>query len=164
MSEYRIERLTKQSRTGFDCGEKALNRYFITQASQEIRRRYCVCYVLIENSSNRVVGFYTLSAGSIALPSLPENLARKLPRYPGVPIARVGRLTIDRNYQSRGLGGVLLVDAIKRVSRAEIGVYAIVVDAKDEVAARFYERFGFLRFEDLSDVLYLPISDALHSS
>lgn len=132
--------------------------------SQEIRRRYCVCYVLIENSSNRVVGFYALSAGSIALPSLPKCLARKLPRYPDVPIARVGRLAIDRNYQSRGLGGVLLVDAIKRVSRLEIGVYATVVDAKDEVAATFYERFGFLRFEDLSDVLYLPIGDALHSS
>jgi GNAT superfamily N-acetyltransferase len=163
MSEYRIERLAKQSRTGFDCGEKALNRYFITQASQETRRRYAVCYVLIENSSDRIVGFYTLSAGSVALPSLPESLARKLPRYPEVPIARIGRLAIDLNYQSRGLGGVLVVDAVKRVSGSEIGVYAIVVDAKSEEAARFYERFGFMQFKDLTDVLYLPISDALRS-
>lgn len=161
MSEFRIERLHKQDRSGFECGVEALDRYLQTQASQEVRRRYAVCYLLIEPSSKRIAGYYTLSAGSIPVVDLPSDLSQHLPRYPSVPVARIGRLAVDLKFRSRGLGGALLYDAVKRSSAGDLGVYAIVVDAKDEPAAGFYEHFGFLRLSSQPQVLFLPISEGL---
>ena len=164
MTAFKIERLAKHSRSEFDCGIDVLNSYLVSRASQEMRRRFCVCYVIIETSSNKVAGFYTLSASSVSVTELPSEISRRLPRYPSVPVARIGRLAIDIRYRSRGLGGVLLFDAIKRASEADIASYAMLVDAKDDDAARFYEHFGFQRFTSQQSILFLPIDDALRNA
>lgn len=109
MSEFRIERLLNHVRTGFDCGVDALNRYVVQQAGQEMRRHFAVCFLLIENATESIAGYYTLSACSIPLPELPARLSKRLPRYPSVPAARMGRLAIDVRFQSRGLGGAVAV-------------------------------------------------------
>jgi GNAT superfamily N-acetyltransferase len=88
-------------------------------------------------------GFYTLSAASVALSDLSPEIVRKLPRYPVVPAALLGRLAVARNCQGKGLGGVLLANAVLRAARSEMGVFAMLVDAKDEGAQRFYEHYGF---------------------
>ena len=88
-------------------------------------------------------------------------IVRKLPRYPVVPAALLGRLAVARSHQGRGLGGVLLADALKRSARAELGVFAMVVDAKDEAARRFYEHHGFTVLPGASRRLFLPIDTAL---
>ena len=78
-----------------------------------------------------------------------------------MPAALLGRLAVGRSYRGQGLDGVLLADALRRVSRVELGVFAMVVDAKDEAAARFYEHHGFVAMPDEARRLYLPISVAL---
>jgi len=78
-----------------------------------------------------------------------------------VPAVLLGRLAVDRSYQGKGLGVVLLGDALMRTARAELGVFAMVVDAKDEGAQRFYERFGFTLLPGAARRLCLPIATAL---
>ena len=87
----------------------------------------------------------------------PANITRKLPRYPLVPATLLGRLAVDQNYQGRGYGRFLLADALFRAVRSEIASFAVVVDAKDEAARRFYERESFLPFPDQPLRLFRPM-------
>jgi GNAT superfamily N-acetyltransferase len=103
----------------------------------------------MDEDKNKVAGFYTLSAGSILLSDLPEDLTKRLPRYRSVPVARLGRFAVDLTYQGQKLGAALLWDVIERASRSELMVYALVVDAKDDKAQNFYLHFGFIEFGSL---------------
>jgi len=144
-------------RSGFGCGVEPLDRYFRTQASQDIKRRVTACFTALD-AGGRVAGYYTLASASILLTDLAENLAKKLPRYPNVPAVRMGRLAVDRNFKGKGLGAALLADALRRAVTAEIAAYAFVVDAKDEGAAAFYSHHGFLATADNPLFLYLPLA------
>jgi len=115
----------------------------------------------VSRKASEIAGYYTLTATSIALTELPLPVVKKLPRYPVVPAALLGRLAVARSYQERGLGGVLLTDALKRSARAEMGVFAMVVDAKDEAAQAFYEHYGFVRLSGETRRLFLPLDNAL---
>lgn len=158
---FRIEPLSgDHDRTQFVSGSEALDRYFQTQASQDIKRRIVACFVAVSDSG-QVAGYYTLTATSVALSSFSPEVVKKLPRYPVVPAALLGRLAVSRAHQGQGLGGVLLVDALKRASRVELGVFAMVVDGKDAAAQRFYEHYGFTVIAGEARRLYLPISAAL---
>ena len=148
-------------RSEFTCGVDALDRYFREQAGQDVRRRATACFVAREIATNRIAGFYTLAAGGILLAKLPARLAKRLPRYPAVPVARLGRLAVARAWQGRKLGGALLWDAVERARRSEVAVYALVVDAKDEQAESFYLRHGFVPFGDTPGSLILPLPKAL---
>jgi ribosomal protein S18 acetylase RimI-like enzyme len=134
------------ARDGFSCGVAALDQYLARQANQDIRRRVSACYVAVEVGSGRTAGYYTLAAGGVALTDLPEALSRRLPRYPSVPVARIGRLAVDQAFQGKKLGGALLADAALRAARSEVTVFALVVEAKDEAAAAFYRHHGFESF------------------
>jgi GNAT superfamily N-acetyltransferase len=159
---YRIEPLSDEHvRTGFTSGSAALDQYLQTQASQDLRRRITTCFVAVSHDTDEVAGYYTLTATNIALSDLSPAIVKKLPRYPVVPAALLGRLAVARSHQGRGLGGVLLADALKRSARAELGVFAMVVDAKDDKARRFYEHYGFTVLPGESRRLYLAINDAL---
>lgn len=161
MDTLRIEVLSgHHDRSGFVSGSEALDRYFRSQASQDVKRRIATCFVAV-GDAGETVGYYTLTATSIELSSLAEPIAKKLPKYPVVPAALLGRLAVAQTFQGRGIGSILLADALKRVARVELGVFAIVVDAKDEPAQRFYERFGFILLPGQDRRLCLPISDAL---
>ena len=139
---------SKDNRDDFDCGEDALNIYIRQRAQQDVRRNLAVCYVLIDDDRpDAVAGFYTLSATGIGLADMPESAQRKI-RYRNIPAALLGRLAVDAGYQGRGLGRAMLADAIDKVASSGIGCYAIVVDAKDETACRFYQSLGFTPFEE----------------
>lgn len=132
-------------RTAFACGETALDDYLQRHASQDIKRGVARVFVAsLADQPQQIVGYYTLSAASVAAQTLPEARRKKLPRYP-VPVALLGRLAVSQQAQGAGLGGVLLADACKRVAAASqtLAVAAIVVDAKNERAAAFYKHFGF---------------------
>lgn len=146
------------NRKAFSSTSEALNRYLKTQASQDIKRRLAACYLLV-TGENKVAGYYTLSAMSIPLPDLPDELKAKLPRYPTIPAVLLGRLAVDMRHAGKGLGGVLLVDAIKRSKAAEIAAYAMVADAKDQGATEFYQHFGFIPFEGKPTSLFLPLGN-----
>lgn len=115
-------------------GADPLDRYFRTQAGQDIGKRVASCFVLTESEGGAPIGFYTLAATSIALANLSPTLAKRLPRYPILPAALLGRLALNNNYQRRGLGQLLLMDAFIRTLRSEIAIFAFVVNAKDNNA------------------------------
>jgi ribosomal protein S18 acetylase RimI-like enzyme len=156
---FAIELLSSQhKRDSFACGVEPLDRYFREQVRQDVRRRATACYVAREISTNAIAAYYTLAAGSVLLSGLPEALAKKLPRYPDVPVARLGRLAVDRNFRGRKLGAAMLWDAIQRAARSEVIVYGMVVDAKDDDAASFYQHHGFVMLSAKARQLLLPLA------
>ncbi|MCC7007036.1 MAG: GNAT family N-acetyltransferase [Ottowia sp.] len=148
---------TVYDRFCFNSGSEALDRYFKQQVTQDIRRRITTCFVAL-TSENQIAGYYTLAATSIFLSNLPDNIKKKLPRYPSVPAVRMGRLAVDQNFKGKGLGGALLADALYRSAQAEIATYALVVDAKDSAAISFYQHYGFTAFIDSPMSLFLPLA------
>ena len=106
----------------------------------------------------KVAGYYTLASSSVLLNQLPPSAGKKLPRYPTVPVVRMGRLAVDKDYKGQGLGGILLADALHRAARSEIAAYALVVDAKDERASTFYQHYGFISLPDSPMTLFLPLA------
>src|SRR5215471_14107193 len=129
---FRLEPLcAEHDRTLFRCGDEVLDRYFQTQATQDIRRRIANCFVAIESATGRIAAYYTLSAASIPLVDLPQEEIKRLPRYPTLPAVRIGRLAVDERFQGRGLGAALLADAAQRTLRAPAAAFALLVDAKN---------------------------------
>lgn len=143
-------------RTGFDSGSPALDRYFREQVSQDMRRRVATCFVALTDEQ-RVAAYYTLASASVPLTELPADVAKKLPRYRAVPVVRMGRLAVDQAFKGQGLGGAMLADALMRVMRAEIAAFALLVDAKDEPAVRFYRHHGFIALPESPLTLFLPM-------
>lgn len=160
MSQWRIQPLDKtHDRTRFDCGEEGLNAFLRQHAGQNARRDISRTYVAVPLDSKRVVGYYTLASTSLTLDLLPEEISRRLPRYP-VPSALLARLAVDTRFQGRGLGRLLLVDAMKRVRDVaeQIGIFALTVHALNDRARSFYQAFGFLPLLDDPDHLYLQLA------
>ena len=114
---------------------------------------------MADSPTSTVIGYYTLSATSILLADLPNETARKLPKYPHMPATLFGRLAIDRRYQGRGYGEVLIIDALRRALQAttEVASYAVVVDAINERARSFYEQYEFRAFPDRKLRLFLSM-------
>lgn len=142
----------------FHCGSDSLDLYMRRYATQDIRRNVARIFVATpEHDPGRLAGFFTLSAGSVSCADLPDALARKLPRYP-VPVALIGRLAVDSDFQKHGLGSILLADACRKVAQASavLAVAGIIVDAKDDAATAFYEHFGFVPLPGQPDRLLLP--------
>jgi ribosomal protein S18 acetylase RimI-like enzyme len=158
-SRFRIEVLNGQhDRENFSCRVETLDRYFSERVSQDVRRRATACYVALENATGRVAGYYTLAAGGVPLSNMPEDIVKRLPRYPSVPVARLGRLAVDAEFQRQRLGGALLWDAILRALRSEVAVFAMVVDAKDDHAEAFYRHHGFSALNAADRQLVLPLT------
>lgn len=147
-------------RSGFASGEEKLDRYFQTQATQDIRRRIANCFVAVETASGQVAAYYTLASASIPLSDLPSDDAKRLPRYPTLPAARIGRLAVDHRFPGRGLGKALLADAALKTIAAAPAAFALVVDAKNEQAVAFYKHHGFRQLIGASKILFLPIATA----
>ena len=102
----------KKARAAFSCGVEVLDKYFHEQVSQDVRRRVTACYVALEAATHAIAGYYTLAAGGVLLTDMPEATIKRLPRYPTVPVARVGRLAV-------------------------VAVFGLIVDAQDDQAVSF---------------------------
>lgn len=147
-------------RAAFSCGVPELDQYLQKQAGQDARRYTAAPFVLCETDRTVVLGYYTLSAISIDVGELPDEQARKLPRYPEIPATLIGRLAVDQNRRRERLGEFLLMNALDRSLRhaGEIAAAAVVVDAKDDCARRFYESYDFRIFPDRPNRLFLPMT------
>ena len=148
------------SRASFNSGSQALDRYLREQVTQDVRRRVAACFVALAGGQ-RIAGYYTLASASLLLSDLPVEMGKKLPRYPTVPTVRMGRLAVDQAFKGQGLGGALLADALDRAAHSEIAAYALMVDAKDELASAFYQHHGFMALPDAPLTLFLPLATAL---
>jgi predicted GNAT family N-acyltransferase len=160
-SKYVITSLEKKhNKNDFNCGVDALDQYLKTQASQDIKKNVAVTYVLTSEDSELVMGYYTLSSIGIFPGELPEELVRKLPRYPVLPGVLLGRLARDKRFRGKDIGLYLLMDALKRSLAVanQIGIVAVIVDAKDEKAVAFYNDYGFIAFPDNDRRLFLTLS------
>lgn len=162
----RIEALAKRhERAGFACGIEALDRYLHQQARQNAEKHVAAPFVLVEPPHVEVLGYYTLAASIIDVADIAAGLARKLPRYPQLPVTLVGRLAVHERLNGQGCGALLLVDALHRslTHAAEIAAMAVVVDAKNDAAVSFYRRFDFLPMQRSARRMYLPMKtvDAL---
>ena len=155
----RLEPLaSSHDRSGFESGVEPLDRYLRTQAGQDARKNMAAPFVLLL-PDGIIAGYYTLSSTSVQLAELPAQTVRKLPRYPLVPATLLGRLAVDRRQQGKGYGRFLLADALHRAARNEIASFAVIVDAKDDNARRFYERESFLPLPDQPMRLFRPMAD-----
>lgn len=157
---YRIEPLGKQhDRDAFRCGVESLDNYLKTQASQDMRRKANAVFVLVPKQSLKTIaGYFTLCACGLAPGTIPEEATKHLPRYPQVSATLMGRLAVHAELQGRGLGSVLLAEALRRAheNAAVVGSCMVVVDAIDERAAEFYRVHGFIRLPE-SMRLVLPM-------
>jgi GNAT superfamily N-acetyltransferase len=147
-------------RKSFDCGVGELNEYLERFARQNHESGGAKTFVaVLPSNPARVIGFYSISPGVIEFACVPAMLTKKLGRY-DVPVFRFGRLATDRSVQGQGLGGELLVAASKRALAvsAEVGGVALAIDAKDDKAARWYERFGAVALLDDPLQLVLPLA------
>lgn len=159
---FRVESLgPHHDRTQFSCGDVDLDDWFRRRAGQDQRRNVARVFVLVDDDLG-VIGFYSLSSFTLELDDLPDHIAQRLPRYDAIPAALIGRLARDERLRGQGIGELLLADAVRRILGAgqSVAVFAIVVDAKDEAAAGFYEAFGFQRFPSRPLRLFLPTSTA----
>ena len=155
-----IELLNKKhNRMDFDCGNDLLNNYLKQQAGQDVKRKLSVCFVFVHKETNVVAGYYTLANNSIPLNSFPEQIKKKFPKsYLSIPTTLLGRLAIDKKHQGKGVGKILLIDALKRSYEVshKIGSFAVVVDPIDEEAERFYKKYDFIQLPD-SQKLFIAI-------
>jgi GNAT superfamily N-acetyltransferase len=139
-----VEPLTKvHDVSRFDCGRHAslnlwLQKYALQNQANDSARTYVV------HRANAAVGYYTISAGSVARERATARAAHGLANHP-VPVSLLARLAVDKNEQGNGLGSALVKDALLRIERAAdvLGIRAVLVHAIDEQARGFYERFDF---------------------
>jgi GNAT superfamily N-acetyltransferase len=146
-------------RPGFLCGIDSLDVYLKRQSIQDIKRYISRVYVAVAiDKPEKIIGYYTLSSLSIELKHLPEEIIKRLPKHP-IPAALIGRLAVDKAAQGKGIGKMLLADAIKRTIGIsnEIGIYAMVVDAINDDAKKFYKKYGFIGLGEETRRLFLPL-------
>ena len=155
----RVERLHAQhDRSGFICGKESLDQYFQWHVTQDARRHLATPFVMVM-PDGAIGGFYTLSSTALRLDDLPEDVARRLPRYPLVPATLIGRLAIDRRYHGQGWGSFLFLDALCRCSHSDVASFAVIVDALDDEARDFYAHHSFLPLPDSPYRLFRHMSD-----
>jgi GNAT superfamily N-acetyltransferase len=150
----------EHDRAKFSCGNDPLDRYIREQATQDVRRGLARVHVAshIERPT-LIVGYYTLSAASVAAVDLPPETAKRLPRYP-IPAALVGRLAVDQRFARQGIGTVLLADAVKKAAAAAetVAITVVIVDPIDEAAASFYTAFGFRNLQGPQRRMFLALA------
>lgn len=131
--------------------DEYLRRFARQHADANVSRTY------VATNGTTVLGFYSLAMSAIHRDNLPSKHLNRFPNFP-LPIARLARLAVDTRHQRQGLGELLLADALQRCLRLseEIGMIGVVVDAKDEKARGWYERYEFEHFPDSPLTLWLP--------
>ena len=156
-AEYRVEPLGPgHDRTAFCCGVPELDAYLQRQAGQDLKRKLAAVFVLTADGAN-VAGFYTLAAQSILAAELPQDLSRKLPRFP-LPVTLIGRMAVSLSLQGQGWGEFLLLNALKRAALGsrQVASWAVVVDAKAG-ARDFYVHQDFTPFPAQPQRLFLQM-------
>jgi predicted GNAT family N-acyltransferase len=155
--DFEIELLAPHhDKVAFSCGNEQLDRYLQSTATQDKKKNIAIPYVIYDKERQRIIGYYTLSMSGINLEALPQEISKKLPKYPIIGVTLIGRLAVAQDYKGFGWGKLIIMDTFQRslnISKAT-GSFAVVVDAIDDDAVRFYKRFDFKNFPDRPDRLF----------
>lgn len=157
--DFKIEPLgSNHDRAAFSCGKEPLDNYLKTQARKAIEKNLAAVFVYTDGA--KIAGYYTLSSFAVKLDEIPETLAKKLTKMPVVPATLIGRLARSLEFRGKGIGEILLIDALKKAYRnsKEVASWAVIVDAKDGEAVEFYKEFGFVEFPTVKARLFLPMT------
>jgi predicted GNAT family N-acyltransferase len=149
------------NRAAFSCGNASLDDFIKTKARKENELGYCAVFILVEEQGSQpIVGYYSLSSHSVTVEGIDAVSRKKLPKYPVVPTALIGRLARDLRFRGQGVGQFLLVDALKRAlqSSEQVGSHAVTVDAIDDEAIAFYAKYGFVPLIGHKNRLFLPMA------
>jgi predicted N-acetyltransferase YhbS len=154
-----IELLNKShNRQSFNCGNETLNQFLIRTARQHIQKGISRTFVLVDTEEPKtIIGFFTLSICEVQTEKLPPRLAKKYPtKVPGVKLAR---LAVTQDWQRQGIGEILMLEGMQRalVIAENAGVIGLFVDAKDEQAKAYYQRYGFVSLLDTPLEVLLPL-------
>lgn len=144
----------------FSCGKIMLDDYLHKQANQDIKKKLSACFVLNDEKTNLLKGYYTLANNSLAQELIPIEYSKELPNsYNSIPVTLLGRLAIDQRFQNQGIGKILLIDALMRCYEVSesIGSFAVVVDPIDDSAEKFYKHYGFIKLPE-SGKMFLPMT------
>jgi len=142
----------------FSCGKPPLDHWLKTRALSNLEKGFTA--VVVIHDAGRVVGYYGL-APTVAVPSiLPRAIRTGQPPNP-VPSLLLGQLATDTAWAGQGIGTGLIKHALERSVQAArlIGGRALIVNAVDEEAARFWQRRGFIPSKDDPFVLLRSIAD-----
>lgn len=159
-SPYRIESLTRShERKNFSCRVAELDRYLHQQITQDQKKHIATPFVLVKDASLDVAGYYTLSSSAVDLSAWPPELAKKLPRYPTVPVVLLGRLAVDQKHRGQKLGELLLIDALSKAlaNIDTVAATAVIVDAINDEAVSFYQHYDFQQFPEQPRKLLLSM-------
>ncbi len=159
-NSYHFEPLGNHDRAAFSCGYKDLEDYIRNQASQDLKRKLAAVFVIVRNdNAKRVIGYYTLSSRHLQLEQLPEEIAKKAGKYNTIGVTLLGRMAVDTSQQGQGIGELLLVEALKQslLGTERVVSFAVFVEAKDEKAAGFYRKYGFIELMEDKGKLFLPM-------
>ena len=146
----------RHSRKSFTCEVESLQRYLRTQACQDVRKKVAAVYVLAEGPA--ILGYYSLSGYTIDPGEL--HVSRRFPSYPKLPAILIGRLARDEKFRGLQIGERLVVDALRRAleNSARVEAIAVIVEAENEKAQKFYLDFGFIQFPDHPSKLFILVS------
>lgn len=149
----------KHKKKEFICGKNMLDKYFHEQANQDVKKKLSACFVKEDAETGLVQGYYTLSNSSIPKEVIPFDVQKRLPpAYTSIPVTLLGRLAVDTRFHGKGLGKLLLLDALYRsydLSK-KMGSFAVIVDPLDNEAEDFYNKYGFIKLPD-SGKMFLPM-------
>lgn len=161
-TDFCIELLApRHDKAAFSCGNEQLDRYLRSTATQDRKRNIAIPYIIYDKDRQKIIGYYTLSMSGINLEELPQDLAKKLLKYPIIGVNLIGRLAVSHDYRGYGWGKLLIMDALHRsldISKAT-AAFTVVVEAIDDEAVRFYQRFDFQAFPDRSFKLFRTMTN-----
>ena len=162
MSQFLTVKLnTSHNREAFTCGKGSLDNYLKKQASQDGKRGLAVVYIYPDDAEPSVIrGYYSLSNLSIPKDFAPKEIQEKMPRaYHTLPCTLLGRLAIATEFKRKGLGEILLIDALLRSVEAAsiLGSIAVIVDPLDNEARAFYKKFHFIELT-YENKMFLPMN------
>jgi hypothetical protein len=155
-----VERLDSNHVTdGFDCGKPSMNTWLQRHALGNQAARSSTTYVRCNGGFVRA--YHSLVVDGVEFKTVPEKIrSGLLGRYP-VPVILLARLAVDLRQQGQRIGEFMLVDALRRSLGVSyvVGVKAVMVDALDDQARRFYERYDFEPSPSVPDRLFLLMQD-----
>lgn len=155
-------------RSHFSCGVLQIDNFLKLTAKKGSKADVVRIWVII-NDNSEVIGFYGINMHSVDVGDMPQSYAKKAMKHGLLPAAFIAMVGVDSGQQGKGIGGILIADALNRIARVseEIGTCVIILDVFDdgnseavELRKAYYEAFGFISLPSQPLRLFMPVQTA----